>query len=120
MGVFLKHQTQSVDSVHNFVYSNLLKPSQTLSVKENKSPIVHTQCAVNNNNNNNNDHRYSAIGKNLETQHGNKRTKADHLFKVLRKCNSKFDCLVYEMLYIKDIKPSLNTQADSIRAKLFT
>ena len=35
-------------------------------------------------------------------------------------CNSKFDCLVYEMLYIKDIKPSLNTQADSIRAKLFT
>ena len=44
----------------------------------------------------------------------------DHLFKVLRKCNSKFDCLVYEMLYIKDIKPSLNTQADSIRAKLFT
>ena len=39
---------------------------------------------------------------------------------VLRKCSGKFDCLVYEMLYIKDIKPSLNTQADSIRAKLFT
>ena len=56
----------------------------------------------------------------LKTQHGNNRTKTDHLFKVLRKCNSKFDCLVYEMLYIKDIKPSLNTQADSIRAKLFT
>ena len=66
------------------------------------------------------EHRYSAIGKHLETQHGNNRTKTDHLFKVLRKCNSKFDCLVYEMLYIKDIKPSLNTQADSIRAKLFT
>ena len=57
------------------------------------------------------EHRYSAIGKHLETQHGNNRTKTDHLFKVLRKCNSKFDCLVYEMLYIKDIKPSLNTQA---------
>ena len=40
-------------------------------------------------------------------------------FKVLRKFNSKFDCLVYEMLYMKDIKPSLNTQADSIHAKLF-
>ena len=66
------------------------------------------------------EHRYSAIGKHLETQHGNNRTKTDHLFKVLRKCNSKFDCLVYEMLYIKDIKPSLNTQADSIHAKLFT
>ena len=44
----------------------------------------------------------------------------EHLFKVLRKCNNKFDCLVYKMLYIKDIKPSLNTQVDSIRTKLFT
>ena len=52
------------------------------------------------------EHRYSAIGKHLETQHGNNRQKIDHLFKVLRKCKSKFDCLVYEMLYIKDIKPS--------------
>ena len=53
------------------------------------------------------EHRYSAIGKHLaETQHGNNRRKIEHLFKVLRKCDSKFDCLVYEMLYIKDIKPS--------------
>ena len=52
------------------------------------------------------EHRYSAIGKHLETQQGNNRTKTDHLSKVLRKFNSKFDCLVYEMLYIKDIKPS--------------
>ena len=44
----------------------------------------------------------------------------DHLFKVLKKCKSKFDCLLYEMLYIRDIKPNLNTQRDSIRAKLFT
>ena len=56
----------------------------------------------------------------IHQKHGNNRTKTDHLFKVLSKCNSKFDCLVYAMLYIKDIKPSLNTQADSIRAKLFT
>ena len=40
-------------------------------------------------------------------------------FKVLRKCNGKFDRLVYEMLCTKDIMPSLYTQADSIRAKLF-
>ena len=58
------------------------------------------------------EHRYSAIGKHLETQHGNNRRKIDHLFKVLRKCKSKFDCVVYEMLYmyIKDIKPSLITR----------
>ena len=27
----------------------------------------------------------------------------DHLFKVLKKCRSKFHCLVYEMLFVKDI-----------------
>ena len=40
-------------------------------------------------------------------------------FKILRKCQSKFDCLIYEMLFIKELKPTLNTQSDSIRAKLF-
>ena len=61
------------------------------------------------------EHRYSAIGKHLQTQHHNKRAKIDHLFKVLRKCRSK-----NEMLLIKDIKSSLNNQSDSISAKLFT
>ena len=32
---------------------------------------------------------------------------------------SKFDCLVFEMLFIKKLKPNLNIQTDSIRAKLF-
>ena len=113
------------------------KLSQILRVKENKPPIVNTQCVVylfecdlcdanyvgftaRQLHQRLSEHRYSAIGKHLEAQHGNNRTKIGHLFKVLRKCNSKFDCLLYEMLYIKDIKPSLNTQADSIRAKLFT
>ena len=31
----------------------------------------------------------------------------------------KCDCLVYEMLFIQELKPSLNTQSDSISAKLF-
>ena len=41
-------------------------------------------------------------------------------FSVLRKCRSKFDCLIFEMLFIKELKPGLNTQKDSVRAKLFT
>ena len=49
-----------------------------------------------------------------------KKAPIDHLFKVLKKCRSKFDCLVYEILFVKDIKPTLNVQSDSIRAKLFT
>ena len=34
-------------------------------------------------------------------------------------CNSKFDCLIYEMFFINELRPSLNVQCDSIRAKVF-
>jgi len=40
-------------------------------------------------------------------------------FQVLKKCKNKFDCLVYEMLSIRALKPNLNVQSDSIRAKVF-
>ena len=39
--------------------------------------------------------------------------------KVLKKCQNKFDCLVNEMLIIKQLQPCLNVQSDSIRAKVF-
>ena len=32
----------------------------------------------------------------------------------------QFDCLLYEVFFIEELKPSLNTQEDSNRAKLFT
>ena len=41
-------------------------------------------------------------------------------FKVLKKCRSKLKCLILKMLFVKNKRPNLNTQADSIRAKLFT
>ena len=41
-------------------------------------------------------------------------------FHVLTKCSNKFDCLIKEMLFIRKLKPSLNVQTDSIRAKVFT
>ena len=41
-------------------------------------------------------------------------------FHVLTKCTNKFDCLIKEMLFIRKLKPSLNVQTDSIRAKVFT
>ena len=37
---------------------------------------------------------------------------------MLKKCSTKWECLV-EMLYIRTIRPNLNTQSDSIRAKVF-
>ena len=67
-----------------------------------------------------NEHKYSAIGRHLE-QHGLFKTDlVDKQFSVLKKRRSKFDCLIFEMLFIKELNPKLNTQKDSIRAKLFT
>ena len=40
-------------------------------------------------------------------------------FKVLKKCMNKFTRLFNVMLYIKQLSPSLNVQADSIRAEVF-
>ena len=34
-------------------------------------------------------------------------------FKVIKKCRGQFECLNYEMLWIKNKRPKLNTQADS-------
>ena len=39
-------------------------------------------------------------------------------FSVLKKCMNKFDCLVYEMLLMRELTLSLNVQSDSIQAKL--
>ena len=41
-------------------------------------------------------------------------------FHVLIKGSNKFDCLIKKMLFIRKLKPSLNVQAVSIRAKVFT
>ena len=65
------------------------------------------------------EHKNSAIGKHLHEAHGRRDCLNESNFKILRKCQGKFDCLVFEMLYIKKFKPKLNVQTDSIRAKLF-
>ena len=62
----------------------------------------------------------SSIGKQMKLQHGVQQPAIAEKFTVLKKCQSKLDCLVYKMLLIKELKPSLNVQSDSIRAKLFT
>ena len=43
----------------------------------------------------------------------------DSQFRILKKCQGKFNCFVYEMLFIMQRNPCLNTKTDSIRAKLF-
>ena len=65
------------------------------------------------------EHKYSSIGKHLLEAHGEENLLNGGQFRVLKKCHGKFDCLVYEMLFIQELKPSPNTQSDSISAKLF-
>ena len=65
-----------------------------------------------------NEHKNSTIGKHYHDAHGRSELLNESHFKILRKCQGKFDCLVFEILYIKKFKPNLNVQADSIRAKL--
>ena len=64
------------------------------------------------------EHKYSAVGKHLSDTHGDKNLINEDHFRVLKKCHGKFGCLVYEMLFVKELRPNLNTQSDSISAKL--
>ena len=65
------------------------------------------------------EHKNSAIGRYFLEAHGNSNFLKENQFRVLRKCQGKFDCFVFEMLFIKNLKPNLNIQTDSISAKLF-
>ena len=65
------------------------------------------------------EHKYSAVGKNLKEEHQAKIPDLDKYFSILRKCQGKLACLIYEMLFIRARKPKLNTQSDSIRAEVF-
>ena len=65
------------------------------------------------------EHRASAVGTHVKGCHGTSNPELLKQFSVLKKCQGKLDCLIREMLFIRERKPKLNTQADSIRAKVF-
>ncbi|PFX12961.1 hypothetical protein AWC38_SpisGene23002 [Stylophora pistillata] len=65
------------------------------------------------------EHKASVIGKHLKEAHSVASTSLEEMFSVLKKCRGKMDCLIHEMLFIREQKPKLNTQSDSIRAKRF-
>ena len=54
----------------------------------------------------NNGHKHSVIGKHLRDVHnlGNKDLRDQ--FTIHKKCRRKLDCLIYEMFFIKDKKPT--------------
>ena len=69
------------------------------------------------------EHKYSSssTGKHFCDKHCQIPKDLSKKFSILKKCKNKFDCLLFEMFFfIKELRPSLNVQSDSIRAKVFT
>ena len=64
------------------------------------------------------EHSAGGVGGHYKSCHGHS-IGSEERFKVLKRCKGKFDCRIYEMLFINEIKPTLNTQSDSIRSKVF-
>jgi len=64
------------------------------------------------------EHKHSAIGKHLCDTNNQTNKDLQKQFTILKKCCGKFECLIYEMLFIQEKKPMLTAQSDSIKAKL--
>ena len=62
------------------------------------------------------EHKRSTIGYHVKDEHGGDPDSIESNFEILKKCQNKLDCLIFEMLFIR----KLNKQSDSIRATLFT
>ena len=56
------------------------------------------------------DDKNSVIGKHFLITYGDTSLLKESQFCILKKCQSKFDCLIYDMLFIKQRNPSLNTR----------
>ena len=112
------------------------KIKDEIKVREDKPPLVSQQCVVysfqcglcdagyvgytcRHLHQRIEEHKGSAIGNHLREQHDMEPEDIAQNFRILRKCQNKFDCLIFEMFFIKELKPTLNKQCDSIRAKLF-
>ena len=64
-------------------------------------------------------HKGSAIGIHFSEEHSKDPYDIATNFQILRKCQSKPDCLIFETFFIKELKLKINKQNDSIHAKLF-
>ena len=112
------------------------KIGEQLRIPERKAPVVSRQCAVyqfkcdlcdtdyighttRRLHQRTEEHRATAVGAHVKGCHGISNPELLKQFSVVKKCQGKLDCLIREMLFIRERKPKLNTQSDSIRAKVF-
>ena len=62
----------------------------------------------------------SSVYKHYHEQHGEVPKELLRRLSILKKYRNKFDCLVNEMLFIRDQKTPLNVQSNSICTKVLT
>ena len=65
------------------------------------------------------EHKRSTIGNHVKEERGKDPEIITSNFKILKKCQSKFDCLIFEMLFIHKLKLKLNNVTRSVRSYLF-
>ena len=65
------------------------------------------------------EHKGTAIGNRLKDQHNMSPNHIARNLKNFKEAQNKLDCLNFKMLFIKELKPTLNKQCDSIHVKLF-
>ena len=62
----------------------------------------------------------SSVGQHIWVKHSSAPNNLSNNFRILKKCKSKFDCLVFEMFFINELRPSLNAHwSESLPAKVF-
>ena len=109
------------------------KIKDEIKVREDKQPLVNQQCAVyhfqcglcdagyvgytcRHLHQRIEEHKGSAIGNHLREQHN---MAPNDIARSFKKVSEQTRLSYFEMLFIKELEPSLNKQCDSIRAKLF-
>ena len=133
----LKDLRQKIQTTLQLVFVSQ-KIERDLKLREAKPPIVNQQCLVykfqcdlcdagyvgftrRHIHQHVEEHKNSSssIGKHFRDKHSLAPKDLTKNFSVLMKCTNKFDCLIYEMFFIRKLRPTLNVQSDSIRAKVF-
>jgi len=54
------------------------------------------------------EHKQSTTGYHVKDEHGGDLDSIGNNFEILKKCQSKLDCLIFEMFFIHKLKPKLN------------
>ena len=111
IGQYTIDLSESNQSVHGFLTRtvNVVYAKWTVSLHQPTSLSPHKEHG----------NLGSTVRKHIKYIHGLDKPSLNENFSILRRRRNTLDCLIYEILFIKELSPSLNLQSDSIRARVF-